>query len=50
VRLQDRVNAVQSIAREAKALYAVLDAQQKKTADLHLMASIPVFGNPPTGH
>ena len=50
VRLQDRVNAVQSIAREAKALYAVLDAQQKKSADLHLLASIPVFGNPPTGH
>jgi hypothetical protein len=47
VRLQDRVNTVQSITREAKALYAVLDAQQKKTADLYLLASIPVFGNPP---
>jgi hypothetical protein len=49
-RMQDRMNTVQGIARAAKTLYAVLDAQQKKTADLYLLASIPVFGNPPTGH
>jgi hypothetical protein len=48
-RLQARVKAMQDIGREAAALYAVLDAQQQKTADQHLLASIPVFGNPPTG-
>jgi hypothetical protein len=47
-RLQQRVNAVKDIGREANALYVVLDAQQQKTADLHLIASIPVFGNSPS--
>jgi hypothetical protein len=47
-RMQKRLVAVQDIGREAKALYAVLDAQQQKTADLHLIASIPVFGAPPS--
>jgi hypothetical protein len=49
-RLQKRVNAVQDIARETKALQTSLNAQQQKIADLYLLASIPVFGNPPTGH
>ena len=49
-RMLNRVNAVQDIVREAKALYTLLNAQQQKTADQHLLASIPVFGNPPGGH
>jgi hypothetical protein len=46
-RLQNRVKAVQDISRATKALHGALNAQQQKTADLYLLASIPVFGNPP---
>jgi hypothetical protein len=49
-RLQKRVNAVQDITFETKALYATLDAAQQKTANLHLLTSISVFGNPSTGY
>ena len=49
-RLQKRANAVQDIARDTKELYAVLNAEQQKTADLYLLSSIPVFGNPPNAH
>jgi len=48
--LQKRANAMKEIARETKELYAVLNAEQQKTADLYLLASIPVFGNPPNAH
>ncbi len=49
-RLQRRADAVQEIERSSKALYAVLSGPQQKTADQHLMASIPVFGNPPASN
>ena len=49
-RMQKRVNAVADIARTAKTLYALLNAEQQKIADRYLMASIPSFGNPPDGH
>ncbi len=49
-RMQSRVNALRDIARTAQALYAVLNVQQQKIADQYLMASIPVFGNPPDGN
>lgn len=46
-RLQNRLNAIRAIEQHAKALYLQLNVQQQKTADRYLMASIPVFGNPP---
>lgn len=46
-RFQSRAAAIKEIERTVKPLYAVLNARQQKTADLFLMASIPVFGNPP---
>ena len=46
-RLQDRLAAMREIARRAQGLYTLLSAQQQKTADQHLMASIPSFGNAP---
>jgi len=46
-RLQGRLDAVREIERTAKALYALLNTQQQKTADQRLMASIPSFGMPP---
>jgi len=49
-RLQKRANAVQDIAQKTTELYAMLNAEQQKTADLYLLASIPVFGNPPNAH
>ena len=49
-RLQRRADAVGEIERTSKALYAVLNAAQQKTADQHLLARIPVFGNPPASH
>jgi hypothetical protein len=49
-RLQSRAHAMQEIARTSKALYAVLNGAQQKTADRHLLASIPVFGYPPASN
>jgi hypothetical protein len=46
---QSRVDTLRTIERNVQALYALLDARQKQTADQHLLASIPVFGNPPLG-
>lgn len=45
--LQNRLTALRAIERQAQALYAALNPQQQKTADQHLVASIPVFGNSP---
>jgi hypothetical protein len=47
-RLQGRVDAIREIERTAKTLYAQLSTQQQKTADQHLLASIPSFGFPPS--
>jgi hypothetical protein len=46
--IQNRLNALRDIERNTQALYAVLNPQQQKTADQHLTASIPIFGNSPS--
>lgn len=46
---QNRLSGLEDIEQAAKALYAQLDADQKKTANLGLLASIPTFTYPPPG-
>jgi len=43
--MQNRLAAMDDIERSAKALYAVLDEEQKKTADQILLSTIPVFAS-----
>jgi hypothetical protein len=43
--MQNRLAAMDEIERTAKALYAVLDVGQKKTADQILLSTIPVFAS-----
>jgi hypothetical protein len=42
--MQNRLAVLDEVERSAKALYAMLDASQKETADQSLLATIPVFG------
>jgi hypothetical protein len=46
---QNRLSALEDIEQAAKALYSSLDADQKKSANLWLLASIPNFTGPPPG-
>ena len=43
--LQNRLAALDDIESSAKNLYAVLDSDQKKVADLFMVASVPVFAS-----
>jgi hypothetical protein len=43
--MQNRLAAMDEIERTAKALYAVLDAGQRQTADQLLLSTIPVFAS-----
>jgi hypothetical protein len=43
--MQNRLAAMDEIERTAKALYAVLDLDQRKTADQLLLSTIPVFAS-----
>jgi hypothetical protein len=46
---QNRLAGLEDIEQAAKALYSALDADQKKMANLWLLASIPTFTGPPAG-
>jgi hypothetical protein len=46
---QNRLAGLEDIEQAAKALYSGLDADQKKMANLWLLASIPNFSGPPAG-
>lgn len=46
---QNRLTGLEDIEQAAKALYSGLDTDQKKTANLWLLASIPNFASPPAG-
>jgi hypothetical protein len=43
--MQNRLAAMDEIERTAKALYAVLDVDQRKIADQLLLSTIPVFAS-----
>ena len=47
--MEKRLAALEDIEQAAKALYAQLNADQKKVANLWLLASIPTFTGAPTG-
>jgi hypothetical protein len=46
---ENRLAALEDIEQAAKALYAQLNADQKKVANLWLLASIPTFTGAPSG-
>lgn len=46
---QNRLAGLEDIEQAAKVLYNSLDADQKKTANLGLLASIPLFTGPASG-